>query len=156
VIESEVSEGLLADGDKAGALLHAQKAEEILCPGEPTDTEPYTRATCGRSLLAVGNAYLAAHDPNAGIVAYRKAESIASTLSQADPANAIFRSDWAHAQASLGGALALIGDNTAARNMFEGALNRWSILRQARALSNEDSYRADDAAQALGALRSKR
>lgn len=153
VIEREVSEGLLAAGDMAGALLHAKQAEEILCPGEPTKSEPYTLANCGRSLLASGNAYLAMHDTNAAIGPYRKAESIASTLSQADSANAVFRSDWARAQASLAGALATKGDNLAARGMYEGALNRWSILHQARALSAEDAHRADEAAKALAALR---
>ncbi len=155
VIEREVSEGLLAGGDKPGAIRHAEQAEAILCRSDLTASDPYTLANCGRSMLVAGNAYLATHDTTAAIVAYRKAESIASALSQADSANAIFRSDWARAQASLAETLAVKGDKLAARGMYEGALNRWSILRQSRSLSTEDARRADDASQALAALRAK-
>ena len=153
VIEREVSEGLLAAGDKTRALRHAGQAEEILCLSEPVPPDPYTHANCGMSLLAAGNAYLASHDSSSAILAYRKAESVASSLSRADPANSIFRSDWARAQALLAAALAMTGDNLAARSMYEGALNSWSILRQSRSLSGEDAHRADNAMRALAALR---
>ena len=153
VIEREVSEGLLADGDQTGAIRHAEQAEEILCESKPTEEDPFTLANCARSQLAVGNAFMALHEANSAIVVYRKAESIASTLSQTDQANAIFRSDWARAQSALASALALVGDNQEARILYEGALNRWSILRQARSLSIEDAHRADDAGKALAALR---
>lgn len=155
VIEREVSAGSLAAGDKGGALRHAEQSEEILCRSESTKPDTYTHANCGRTLLAAGNAYLASHDSNSAIIAYRKAESIASSLSQADPANVIFRSDWARAQASLAAALALIGDNLAARSKYEGALNLWSMLRQSRSLPAEDARRVDAAMRALVALRSR-
>jgi tetratricopeptide (TPR) repeat protein len=156
VLEREVSEGLLAAGDNAGALSHAAQAEKIQCASELGGPDPFTQANCGRALLAAGNAYLASHQLNAALVAYRKAESIASALSQADPANAIFRSDWARAQASLGEALATAGDNQTARTMYEGALNHWAILRQSHSLSAEDAHRADAFTKALAALHLKR
>ena len=97
VIEREVSEGLLAAGDRRRALRHAGQAEEMLCLSEPVPPDPYAHANCGMSLLAAGNAYLASHESGSAILAYRKAESVASSLSRADPANSIFRSDWARA-----------------------------------------------------------
>ena len=156
VIERELSEGLLAAGDKTEALRHAEQAEEILCRSEPVQPDAYTHSNCGMAMLAAGNAYLASHNSQAAIFTYRKAEAVASSLSQADPANTIFRSDWAHAQASLAGALASSGDNLGARSLYEGALNGWSILRQTRSLSAEDGHRADDVTKALSALRSER
>jgi tetratricopeptide (TPR) repeat protein len=151
-VERELSTGLLANGDSTAALKHADQAQQILCSNKQEQQDPYTLSNCGRSLLAAANAYFASHQLNAAIPACRAAESIAATLSQADPANAIFRSDWAHAQASLAKALAASGDDHAARTLYEGALNRWSILRQSRALSPEDAHRADEAALALAAL----
>jgi tetratricopeptide (TPR) repeat protein len=156
VIEREVSEGLLAEGDKNAALQHAEKAEEILCQSKPTQLDPYTLANCGSSFVAAGHAHLALRETSLAIVAYRKGESIASALAQADAANATFRSDWAGSQAALADALALAGDNQEAHSMYEGALNRWAVLRQSRSLSAEDAHRAEDAAQALVALRLKR
>jgi len=156
VVEREVSEGLLSAGDWKGALQHAARAEDILCVSKAAETDPYTLANCGKSELAAASAYLASHQLSTAIAAYRKAEFIASTLSQADQANAIFRSDWARAQAALAGALALSGDNQGARTMYEGALNHLSILRQSHSLSAEDAHRADSAAQGLDDLRMKR
>jgi hypothetical protein len=156
VIEREVSEGLLAGSDKSGALQHAEQAEEILCGSKPAQPDPFTQAACGRAKLAAGYAYMASNNPGSAIAAFRNSESIAATLSQADLANAIFRADWARAEAALAGALASNGDNEEARTMYEGALNRWSILRQSQSLSAEDAHRADTAGQALASLRLKR
>jgi hypothetical protein len=99
---------------------------------------------------------MASNNPGSAIAAFRNSESIAATLSQADLANAIFRADWARAEAALAGALASNGDNEEARTMYEGALNRWSILRQSQSLSAEDAHRAETAGQALASLRLKR
>jgi tetratricopeptide (TPR) repeat protein len=156
ISERKLSEGLLAGGNAARALDHARQAGLILCQNEPSPVDSYNLANCGRALVAAGNAHLALHHPNAAVLAYRKAEKMASALSQADPVNVIFRSDWARSQVALAGGLTQVADYQAARGMYEGALTCWSILRQAKSLSAEDAHRADNAAQALAALRSQR
>jgi len=148
----KLSEGLLAAGDAAGALHQAEQAEAVLCQGNPAPTDAYTVANCGRSLLAAGNAHLALHNASAAIADYRKAEKIAAERSQAEPANAIFRSDWARSQSGLAGGLAKTGDSQAARSEYAEALKNWAMLLQAKSISAEDAHRADGAAQALAAL----
>ena len=153
VIQREISEGLLAAGDKSGALRHAEQAQEILCHSEPTLPDAYTRSNCGKALLAAGNVYLALHNSATAILIYRRAEEIASRLSQVDPANTVFRSDWAHAEASLARALAMGGDDLTAHSQYAGALDNWLSLRQSQSLTPEDARLADDATKALATLR---
>jgi len=155
ISERKLSDGLMAAGNIAGALHYAEQAGLILCQGKPAPSDAFTLANCGRSLVAAGNAHLALHDSTAALGDYRRAEKIASERSQAEPANAVFRSDWARSQAALAGGLASVADNQAARQSFDDALNNWSILRQANSLSAEDAHRADVAAHALAALPSK-
>ena len=156
VIERKVSEGLLAVGDDNRALHHAEQAEQILCQDSRASADPYTLANCGRSLLGAGDAHMALRNSITAINEYRKAENIAAGLSQADPLNAIFRSDWASSQAALAGALTRIADYQSARGKYEGALKSWSLLRQSKSLSAEDAHRADDASRAFTALTSNR
>lgn len=155
IAERKLSEALLAAGDAAGALHQAEQAGLILCQSEQHPTDPYTLANCGRSLVSAGNAHLAMHDADRAVIAYRKAEEIASQRSQADPQNAIFRSDWARSQAALAGGLAALGDSRAARDLYQQALNNWSILRQAKSLTGQDAHRSDDSALALAKLAPK-
>jgi hypothetical protein len=86
----------------------------------------------------------------------KQAEQIAAARPQADPANAVFRSDWARAQAALGSGLAQSADLQGARNMYEGALKSWSILRENNSITAEDTHRANNATQALASLLSRR
>jgi hypothetical protein len=86
----------------------------------------------------------------------RQAEQIAAARSQADPANAVFRSDWARAQSALGSGLARNGDLERARNMDEGALKSWSILRENNSITVEDTQRANNATLALASILSRR
>jgi tetratricopeptide (TPR) repeat protein len=154
--ERKLSEGLVAAGNAVGALHHAEQAEQILCQNDPGSTDPNGLANCGRSLLAAGNADRALRNPKAAVTAFRKAVEIASARSEADPPNAVFRSDSARAQAALAGALAATGDNQGARLMYEGALKTWSVMRQAKSISAEDSHRSEAAGQALANLQSNR
>ena len=155
VIQREVADGLLAVGSKADALHHAEQAEEILCPTQPILPDPYTLANCGQSLFAAGSALLAASGAKAAIGAYRKSETIAATLSQADRANAIFRSDWARSEAALALALESTSDAQGAREMYEDALKNWGILRQTNSISHADSDCSARVTNALFALASK-
>ncbi len=108
---------LLISGNAAEALHHAEQAGQILCPNEAAPADSFTLANCGQSLLAAGNAQLAIHNPTAALATYRKAEKIAFGRSQAEPLNAVLRSDWAHSQAALAGGLAETGDYQASRGM---------------------------------------
>lgn len=154
--ERELSEGLLAVGNAAQALNHAGQAEVILCESSPPASDPYSRSNCDRALLTAGRAQLALHNTGAAVTAYRKAVQMASSLSQASAANAVFRSDWARSQVALAVGLANVGDYPAARAAYEGALKNWGILRQANSLTAEDADRADDATRALDAIASRR
>jgi len=154
ISERKLSDGLLAAGDATGALNYAQLAAQILCQGKPAPVA-FILANCGRSLVASGNAHIALHDSNSALMDYRKAEKIASERSQAEPSNAIFRSDWARSQAALADGFAKTADYKAACGTYQEALNNWSILRQAKSLSAEDAHRADQAEHASAALPSR-
>jgi hypothetical protein len=152
VIERSVSEGLLLAGDAAAALRHAKHAEAILCENLPAANDPFTQATCGRSLVTAGNAQLALSEPSDAVQSFREAERIASTRSQLEPLNAIFRSDWARSEAALAAGLVELIDYPNARAMYDAALTNWSLLRQTNSLSAEDAHRAEYAAHALAAI----
>jgi tetratricopeptide (TPR) repeat protein len=156
VIERNVSEGLLAAGDAAAALRHATQAENILCQNAPVPADPFTAANCGRSLLAAGNSALALNEPLEAVQSFHEAEIIASTRSQLEPLNAIFRSDWARSEAALAAGLAKVADDPNASAMYEAALKNWSLLRNANSLSAEDAHRAEEATRAFAAFDSRR
>jgi tetratricopeptide (TPR) repeat protein len=153
--ERKLAESLTAAGNGPAALHHAQQAVQILCRSDPPPTDPNSLANCGRALVVAGTAYAFSHNSAAALSSFREAETIASARSQADPRNAIFRSDWARSQAALAAELAETGDFSSARTMYEAALASWSILRSTKAISAEDAHRSDAAAQALAALRSQ-
>jgi tetratricopeptide (TPR) repeat protein len=155
ISERKLSEGLLAAGDPSAALHHAEQATQILCQGGSGGIDPSNLVNCGRSQLATGNAYLGLHNPKAAESALQKAVTIASARSQADPMNAVMRSDSARAQASLAAALSQSGDKQSALTMYGEALASWATLRQAKSISAEDSYRSDEAALALAGLHSR-
>ena len=152
ISERKLSDALLAANDAAGALHHAEQAAQRLCQEGVSAKNPNTLANCGRSHVAMGRAYLALRNPGAAQSALSKGEEIASSQSDADPANAIFRSDAARSQAALAAALAEAQDTEGARRLFQEALENWSLLRQARSITAEDAHRADEAASALTAL----
>ena len=152
VIERNVAEGLLLAGDVPAALRHAKHAETILCQNLPTASDPFTSATCGRSLLTAGNAQLALLETSAAVQSFREAEKIASTRSQLEPLNAIFRSDWARSEAALADGLVRLADYSSATVMYDAALKNWSLLGQTNSLTAEDAHRADYATRALAAL----
>ena len=154
--ERQFSEGLLAVGDAPAAKHHAESAKQILCDSQAPRTDPYSLANCGKALLALGNADLALHSMDSALEYLKQAEQIAAARSQADPANAIFRSDWARAQAALGSGLARNGDLEGARNMDEAALKSWSILRENNSLTAEDAHRANNAMQAFASILTQR
>ncbi|MEO6922512.1 MAG: hypothetical protein ABI142_01680, partial [Bryocella sp.] len=150
--ERRLSENLVAAGDATTALHHAEQAQQILCRNDPAATDAYSVANCGRALVAVGNADVALRRPGEAITLLQKAVDIASSQSDSDPHNAIFRSDSARARAALAGAMADSGDEQNARAMYEGALKAWSVLRESKSISSEDAYRSDATAQALARL----
>jgi tetratricopeptide (TPR) repeat protein len=152
VIERSVSEGLLLARDAAAALRYAKRAETILCQNVPAVNDPFTQAACGRSLLTAGNAQLALNQTSDAVQSFREAEKIASTRSQLEPLNAIFRSDWARSEAALAAGLVQLTDYPNARAMYDAALSNWSLLRQTNSLSAEDANRAESAARALAAI----
>jgi len=152
ISERKLSEGLLAANDPAAALHHALLAEQILCQDEASAKNANTLANCGRTQLAIGKAHLASHNLTAADAALRKAQTIASAQSQADPLNAVFRSDAARSNAALAEALAQGGDTVSARASYKEALDNWSILRQKSSISAEDAHRSEEAALALSAL----
>ena len=154
--ERQLSEGLLAAGDSSAAKHHAETAKQILCDGQTQPTDSYSLSNCGKALLAIGNADLALHSLDPALENFKQAEQIAAERSQGDPANAVFRSDWARAQAALGSGLASSGDLMGARDMYEGALKSWSILRQDGSITAEDTRRASNATQALASVLSRR
>jgi tetratricopeptide (TPR) repeat protein len=154
--ERQLSEGLLAAGDSAAAKHHADSAKQILCDSQAPLTDSYSLSNCGKALLAIGNAELALQNLDSALEMFKQAEQIAAARSQADPANAVFRSDWARAQAALGSGLASSGDLQGARNMYEGALRSWSILRENNSITAEDTHRANNATQTLASLLSRR
>jgi tetratricopeptide (TPR) repeat protein len=154
--ERQLSEGLLAASDLAAAKHHADSAKQILCDIEPPPTDSYSLANCGKALLAIGNADLALHSMDSALEMFKQAELIAAARFQADPSNAVFRSDWARAQAALGSGLAQSGDLQGARNMYEGALRSWSIQRENNSITTEDTHRANNATVALASLLSRR
>jgi hypothetical protein len=152
VIERSVSEGLLLAGDAVAALRHAKRAEAILCRNLPAANDPFTLATCGHSLVTAGKAQLALSEPLDAAQSFREAEKIASLRSQAEPLNAIFRSDWARSEAALADGLVELADYPNARAMYDAALNNWSLLRQTNSLSAEDAHRAENATRAVAAI----
>jgi len=154
--ERQLSEGLLAAGDSAAARHHAGSAKQILCDNQAPQTDSYSLSNCGKALLAIGNADLALHTLDSALEMFKQAEQIAAVRSQADPANAVLRSDWARAQAALGSGLAGSADPLGARNMYEGALKSWSILRESDSITAEDIHRANNVTQALASLLSRR
>ena len=156
VIERSVSEGLLLAGDAAAALRHAKHAEAILCENLPAANDPFTQATCGRSLVTAGNAQLALSEPSDAVQSFREAERIASTRSQLEPLNAIFRSDWARSEVALAAGLAELADYPNARAMYDAALSNWSLLRQTNSLTAEDAHRAESATRGLAAIANTR
>jgi tetratricopeptide (TPR) repeat protein len=155
VDERKLSDGLLAAGDAAASLHHAEQASEILCQNASAAINVGNLTHCGRSHLSTGNAYLALNNPKAAETALQKAETIAAAQSKTDPINAILRSDSARAQAALAAALVQTGDERSARTMYETALTNWSTLRQANAISADDAYRSNDAALAFAKLHSQ-
>jgi tetratricopeptide (TPR) repeat protein len=156
VAERKLSEGFLAAGDAAAALHAAEQASVTLCPTEPSTGNPNLLANCGRAELAAGNAWLATHNPQVAEQVLRKAVTVASTQSQGDPQNAIFRSDAARTQAALAAAMAQSGDLDSAQAMYGVALKNWTVLRTSGAITAEDSHRCDDAASALAKMSSHR
>ena len=154
--ERQLSDGLLAVGDLSAAKHDADNAKQILCNSEAPPTDSYSLANCGKALLALGNADLALHSLDSALENFKQAEQIAAARTQTDPANAVFRSDWARAQAALGSGFASSGDLEGARNMDEGALKSWSILRESNCITAEDTHRANNATQALASLLSRR
>lgn len=151
--ERRLSESLMAAGDGSAALRHAELSQHTLCRNDSSSSDPFTLANCGRALLAVGNAYRTLKKPEGAIAALRKAVEIASSQSQADPSNVIFRSDSARSQAALAGALADDGNDEGARVAYDLALKTWSVSRQNSSITPEDLFRSDAAAQALVHLR---
>jgi tetratricopeptide (TPR) repeat protein len=143
VSERKLSEGLLATGDAANALHHAELAMVILCAESAASSNTNTLSNCGRSEVAAANASMALHHAAAAEATLRKAETIAAALCQKDPTNAIFRSDLARTQAALGVALFQVDDRDSAKAMYAQALQNWSVLRAAKSISAEDSYRSD-------------
>jgi len=154
--ERQLSDELLAVGDSSAAKHHADGAEQILCNSQAPPTDSYSLANCGKALLALGNADLALHNLDKAIDLFKQAEQVAAERSQADPANAVLRSDWGRAQAAVGSGLARSADPEGARNEYEGALKNWSILRENNSLTAEDTDRANNATQALASLLSRR
>ena len=154
--EHQLSDGLLAVGDAASAKRHAEGAKQILCNSILPQTDSYSLTNCGKALLALGNADLALHNLNSALENFSQAEQTAAERSQTDPANAVLRSDWARAQTALASGLAASGDLQGARNMYEGALRSWSILRVSNSITAEDIHRADNATLTLASLLSRR
>ena len=153
ISQRKLSDGLLAAGDASAALHNAEQAGQILCVDGAAGANPGTLSNCGRAQLAAGNAYLALHKPRAAEAVLKKATATATARSLADPANTIVLSDLARAQTAMAAALAQSGDNQSAQEAYTKALNTWSMLRQAKAISGEDSYRSGQAALALSDLR---
>ncbi len=150
--QRKLSDTLLAAGDAKAALDHAAQGRKILCQAAQSSKDAYLEANCGRALVAMGNALLRLNSSSAAVDAYRKAEEIAAQRSRADAVNAIFRSDLARAQTGLGSGLARVGEYREAGEMYRAALKNFSLLRDARSLSAEDSHRAEGTAQGLAGI----
>jgi hypothetical protein len=102
--------------------------------------------------VTAGNAQLALSEASDAVQSFRQAEKIASTRSQLEPLNAIFRSDWARSEAALAAGYVKLADDPNARAMYDAALSNWSLLRETNSLSAEDAYRAEHATRALAAI----
>ena len=152
VSERKLSESLLALGDAAAARQKADAAVQTMCPADPAKANANTLTNCGRAHLAAGNADLGLHNTAAAQQALREAVNIASAQSEADPHNAVLRSDAARAKAAMAAALEQAGDLQGAKSMCQDALETWSVLRQTKSISAEDSHRSEEAALALSRL----
>ena len=152
VIERNAAEGYLAAGDPGAALTHARRAETILCRDAANASDPYMQANCDRSLVTVGNTHLALNQAADAAPSFREAEKIASTRSQIEPLNAIFRSDWARAEAALAAGLVKTREYPEASALYEAAVKNWSLLRQTNSLTAEDARRAEDEGRAAAAI----
>ena len=140
--DRKLAESLLAAGDAAGALKYAQQAVTVLCADETAAANPNTLSHSGRAHLMVGNAFLALNNASRAKPALQKAETIASTQSNADPQNAVFRSDKARAEAALAADFVQLRDPQTAKRLYEGALGSWMELQKTRAITTEDAHRA--------------
>ena len=148
----KLAETLLAAGDAHGALDHAGQASARFCGLAETSGHAYIKANCGRALLFAGLAESALRRALPAVNSYRRAEAMASAVSHADPANAVFRSDLARTEASFAAGLAEVHQNEEAGEQYRRALADWAALRKSKAITAEDSHRAESAAQALPAL----
>lgn len=153
IAERRFSDTLLKAGDANGALEQAAAARKILCDPARKSSDAYLEANCDRTLVAAGNALAHLNRSTEAVDAWRQAEQIAERRSGAEPVNAVYRSDLARAQAALAGGLAQTGGKTEAAAMYLAALGNWAKLRETKALSAEDGYRASVADRDLAKIR---
>ena len=156
VSERRLSEALLASGDAPAALQRAAHAVQVLCPADSAGANANTLTNCGRALLAQANADLGLHNPLAAEHALREAIRISSAQTQADPHSAVLRSDDARARAAMAAAMAQSGDFDNARSMYQDALGEWSVLRETKSITAEDSHRSEEADLALSRIVARR
>jgi len=150
--ERRLSDTLLKSGDASGALDQATAARKILCDPTRKSNDAYLDANCDRTLVTAGNALLRLNKTAEAVDSWRQAEQIAQRRSVAEPVNAVYRSDLARAQAALAAGLAHAGQHPEASAMYKSAIENWSKLRNAKALSAEDAYRASVATHDLAAI----
>ena len=150
--ERKLSESLLTAGDPSAALDQAERSRAIFCGALGTDSDTFTKANCGRALLAAGNALTKLAKIQQALDVYRNAEQTARKVSQADAVNVIYRSDLARSQVALAAGLARAGQAESAVDMYRESLANWSMLRKATSISAEDEHRSADAAQQMATL----
>jgi tetratricopeptide (TPR) repeat protein len=145
----KLAETLLAAGDGEGALDHASRANTLLTDLAGSSNDAYLKSNTGRAVLFVGHAQLLLGHAAAAVGCFRRAQQMADSLSQADPVNAVFRSDLARSESSLAAALARLRQVDEARDWYHRAMADWSKLRDSHTLSAEDASRADETALGL-------
>jgi tetratricopeptide (TPR) repeat protein len=150
--ERKLSESLLTAGDPSAALDQAERSRATFCGALGADSDTFTKANCGRALLAAGNAFTKLAKIQEALEVYRNAEQTARKVSQADAVNVIYRSDLARSQVALAAGLARAGQAESAVDMYRESLANWSMLRKATAISAEDEHRSADAAQQMAML----
>lgn len=151
IAQRKFSDTLLRAKNARAALEQATQARDILCAAAKS-ADAYLEANCDRALVSVGNAQLELHQGSSAVESYRRAEQLAAARAQADPSIAVYRSDWARAETALAMGLAQTAKYKEAIGMYEAALKNWSALRDRKALSAEDAYRAAATAQGLAVL----
>jgi tetratricopeptide (TPR) repeat protein len=151
----KLADTLLASGNLRAAFEESEEGARLLCSMAGDSADAYLKASCGRALVVSGLAQSELGRGDSAVTTLRRAVAMASDVSRADPQNAIFRSDLARSKTACATGLQRDRRTEEAKQEYARALVDWSVLRKSKAITSEDSHRAEETEAALAALSAK-